>query len=84
MSTSGSKAECFAWTALKTIPQHRTSITATPTFQYGAFYFRGDVSWAHASSYAPGTAFGKAGTNANQVRGMAEVGFILGHNVMEK
>ena len=31
-----------------------TSITATPTFQYGGLFFRGDVSWAHASSYAPG------------------------------
>jgi hypothetical protein len=61
-----------------------TSITATPTFQYGGLYFRGDVSWAHASSYAPGSAFGKSGTEADQVRGVAEVGFILGHNVTEK
>jgi hypothetical protein len=61
-----------------------TSVTATPTFQYGGLYFRGDVSWAHASSYAPGSAFGKLGTEPDQVRGVAEVGFILGHNVTEK
>jgi hypothetical protein len=61
-----------------------TSFTTTPTFQYGAFYFRGDVSWAHASSYAPGSGFGKTGTEADQVRGIAEVGFILGKNITEK
>jgi hypothetical protein len=61
-----------------------TSLTATPTFQYGGFFFRGDVSWAHASSYVPGTVFGKSGTDADQVRGIAEVGFIFGHNITEK
>jgi Putative beta-barrel porin-2, OmpL-like. bbp2 len=61
-----------------------TSITATPTFQYGGLFFRGDVSWAHAGSYVPGTGFGNSGTDANQVRGIAEVGFIFGHNIIEK
>jgi len=61
-----------------------TSVTGTPTFQVGGFFVRGDVSWTHASSYAPGSAFGGTGTNADQVRGIAEVGFIFGHNVPEK
>jgi hypothetical protein len=61
-----------------------TSITATPTFQYGGLFFRGDVSWTHASSYAPGSGFGGSGTEADQVRGIAEVGFIFGHNITEK
>ncbi len=61
-----------------------TSVTATPTFQYGAFFFRGDISWAHASSYTPGDVFGRSGTDPSQVRGIAEVGFILGHNSPEK
>jgi hypothetical protein len=61
-----------------------TSITGTPTFQYGGFYFRGDISYVHASSYTPGTVFGKTGTDADQVRGIAEVGFIFGHNIVEK
>ena len=61
-----------------------TSITGTPTFQYGALFFRGDISWAHAGSYVPGTVFGKKGTDSDQVRGIAEVGFIFGHNVTEK
>jgi hypothetical protein len=61
-----------------------TSITATPTFQYGGLFFRGDVSWTHAGSYAPGTGFGGSGTESDQVRGIAEVGFIFGHNIAEK
>jgi Putative beta-barrel porin-2, OmpL-like. bbp2 len=61
-----------------------TSITATPTFQYGGLFFRGDVSWTHASSYTPGSVFGGLGTESDQVRGIAEVGFIFGHNITEK
>jgi len=61
-----------------------TSITATPTFQRGGLFFRGDISWTHAGSYAPGSVFGGSGTDANQVRGIAEVGFIFGHNILEK
>jgi hypothetical protein len=61
-----------------------TSITGTPTFQVGGFFVRGDVSWTHAGSYAPGTVFGKTGTDSDQVRGIAEVGFIFGHNLIEK
>ncbi len=61
-----------------------TSITGTPTFQYGGFFVRGDISYTHASSYAPGTVFGSSGTDADQVRGIAEVGFIFGHNITEK
>src|SRR5580704_6520669 len=61
-----------------------TSITGTPTFQYGGFFFRGDISYTHASSYAPGSVFGGSGSDSDQVRGIAEVGFIFGHNITEK
>jgi len=61
-----------------------TSITGTPTFQYGGFFVRGDISYTHASSYAPGTVFGGSGTDSDQIRGIAEVGFIFGHNITEK
>jgi hypothetical protein len=61
-----------------------TSLTATPTFQYGGLFIRGDVSWTHASSYTPGSVFGGTGTDSDQVRGIAEVGFIFGHNITEK
>jgi len=61
-----------------------TSITVTPTFQYGGFFFRGDLSWVHASDYAPGAVFGATGMNNNQPRAVAEIGFMFGNNVVEK
>ena len=61
-----------------------TSITVTPTFQYGGFFVRGDLSWVHASSITPGDAFGQGGNLKNQPRAMAEIGFIFGNNIVEK
>ena len=58
-----------------------TSITATPTLQKAGFFFRGDLSWVHAGSYTPGSAFGSGGASANQVRAVGEVGFIFGNNI---
>jgi hypothetical protein len=61
-----------------------TSITVTPTLQLGGFFFRGDLSWAHAISYTPGYALGPGGMTANQYRAMGEIGFIFGNNVEKK
>lgn len=83
IATSGSSAD-QAVNLLFGPGSNGTSFTATPTFQYGGLFFRGDVSYTHAGSYTPGTAFGGTGTNADQVRGIAEVGFIFGHNITEK
>jgi hypothetical protein len=60
------------------------SATLTPTFQYGGFFFRGDLAWVHASSITPGDAFGSSGLNRNQPRAMAEIGFMFGNNLVEK
>src|SRR5258708_749630 len=61
-----------------------TSITVTPTFQYGGFFVRGDLSWVHAIDHTPGDVFGPNGVNANQPRAMAEIGFMFGNNIVEK
>jgi hypothetical protein len=61
-----------------------TSVTATPTFQYGGFFFRTDLGWVHASSYTPGDVFGPKGLNDNQFRAVAEMGFAFGNNIVEK
>jgi hypothetical protein len=61
-----------------------TSITLTPTFQTGGFFVRGDFSWTHASSYAPGSVFGNLGTDDNQIRAVAEIGFVFGNNLEKK
>jgi hypothetical protein len=60
-----------------------TSFTVTPTFQKAGFFVRGDISWAHAMDYAPGTVFGTAGTDNNQTRAVGEIGFIFGNNLTE-
>ena len=53
------------------------SITLTPTFQRERFFVRGDLSFVRASDITPGDAFGPAGTNPNQPRGVMEVGFMF-------
>jgi hypothetical protein len=60
------------------------SLTATPTFQHGGFFVRGDVSFVHLSSIAPGAGFGSLGMKQNQARAMAEFGFMFGNNVTER
>ncbi len=60
------------------------TFTATPTYQKGGLYLRGDLAVVHATDYAPGAVFGKAGTDANQFRGVLEFGFIFGKNSAEK
>ena len=61
-----------------------TTFTATPTYQKGGMYVRGDLGWVHASNYAPGSVFGKTGTASDQFRGVLEFGFIFGSNITEK
>ncbi len=61
-----------------------TSFTVTPTYQYGGFFVRGDLSWVHANSYTPGDAFGRTGMNQDQPRAMAEIGFLFGNNISGK
>jgi len=61
-----------------------TSITVTPTFQYGGFFFRTDLAYVHAGSVVPGDVFGSQGLSDNQFRAMAEMGFVFGNNIVEK
>ncbi len=61
-----------------------TTFTATPTYQKGGMFVRGDLAWVHATNYAPGSVFGATGTDANQFRGVLEFGFIFGKNFVEK
>lgn len=61
-----------------------TSLTATPTFQYGGFFFRGDVGWVHLNRFTSGDGFGLAGAKANQTRVVGEIGFVFGDNIVPK
>src|SRR5579871_3053279 len=58
-----------------------TSFTATPTFQYGGFFFRGDLAIVHVSDFTPGAVFGPLGKDANQFRAVGEIGFVFGNNI---
>jgi hypothetical protein len=60
------------------------TFTATPTYQKGGMYLRGDLAVVHATDYTAGAAFGKTGTDANQFRTVLEFGFIFGKNLSEK
>ena len=53
------------------------SATATPTFQKGRFFVRGDISFVHANRITPEDAFGAAGNDASQARVVVEVGFLF-------
>ena len=61
-----------------------TTFTATPTYQKGGMFVRGDLAWVDAKNFTKGDVFGTTGTNANQFRGVLEFGFIFGSNVTSK
>jgi hypothetical protein len=60
------------------------SITASPTYQKGGFFVRGDLSYVQANSYTPGFVFGPGGENPNQLRAVGEIGIIFGENIFGK
>jgi hypothetical protein len=60
-----------------------TTFTATPTYQKGGMYVRGDLAWVDATNFTNGDVFGKTGTDSNQFRGVLEFGFIFGNNIQK-
>jgi hypothetical protein len=60
-----------------------TTFTATPTYQKGGMYVRGDLAWVDATNFTKGDVFGATGTNASQFRGVLEFGFIFGNNIVK-
>jgi hypothetical protein len=57
------------------------SFTATPTYQKGGMYLRGDLAEVHATNWVKGDGFGQTGTDAVQFRTALEFGFIFGKNL---
>jgi hypothetical protein len=53
------------------------SATLTPTWQHQRFFVRGDLSYVRAISITRGDAFGPAGANPNQPRGVLELGLLF-------
>ncbi|HJU16875.1 MAG TPA: outer membrane beta-barrel protein [Stellaceae bacterium] len=53
------------------------SLTATPTWQIGRFFVRGEGSLVKAEDVTPGLAFGKSGNRTTQARFLIEAGFLF-------
>jgi len=53
------------------------SLTVTPTYQKGAFFARGELSYVKATSTTPGFVFGPTGTNTSQTRLLVESGILF-------
>ena len=53
------------------------SITVTPTYQFGIYFVRAEVSYVQADSTTPGFAFGTNGTAKSQTRGLIELGALF-------
>jgi hypothetical protein len=51
--------------------------TVTPTYRKDGFFVRGEVSVVKARDITPGAAFGRAGLNNTQPRGLIEAGFMF-------
>jgi hypothetical protein len=51
--------------------------TVTPTYRKDAFFLRADLAIVHATNSTPGNAFGTAGMDVNQPRGVVEAGFMF-------
>jgi hypothetical protein len=60
------------------------TFTATPTYQKGGMFIRGDVGFVDISSGTTGYGFNPNGTATNQFRGALEFGFIFGDNIVKK
>ena len=84
LAASGAKTDPTVVNLLYGPGSNGTSITVTPTFQYGGFFGRVDLGFVHAGTYAPGSVFGPAGNNNNQTRAVAEIGYVFGNNIVEK
>jgi hypothetical protein len=53
------------------------TFTATPTYTWDRFFVRPEFSYVRAGAIVPGTAFGAAGLNKEQVRGRLEMGVMF-------
>jgi len=53
------------------------SVTVTPTYQYNAFFVRGELSYVKAGNIEKGSAFGPTGNEDTQSRALIELGFLF-------
>ncbi len=55
-----------------------TSLQICPTWDNNNFFIRPDVDFTNVAGFAPGTGWGKNGTDSSQIVGLVEVGYLFG------
>lgn len=73
----GSDTACSPTNLLYGVKSDAWSLTATPTFQSGIFFVRGEASYTQAGKLTPGSGFGRNFNHRSQVRALIEAGFLF-------
>ncbi|MHC8372771.1 outer membrane beta-barrel protein [Pseudomonas sp. MDT1-85] len=73
----GSDEDCSPTNLLYGTGSNAWSLTTTPTYQDGHFFVRGEVAYVRAENTASGSTFGDNGSQRDQVRVLAETGFLF-------
>lgn len=73
----GSDAACSPTNLLYGVKSDAWSLTATPTFQSGIFFVRGEASYTRVGNLASGAGFGRGLDRRDQVRALLEAGFLF-------
>jgi hypothetical protein len=70
-------ADCSPTNLLYGADSNAWSLTATPTYQDGRFFVRGELAYVRAEDAASGSTFGDNGTQRDQIRVLAETGVLF-------
>lgn len=75
--TCGSDPNCAPANLLYGVKSDAWSLTATPTYQSGIFFVRGELSYTRIGNLAAGAGFGRNFDRRNQARALVETGLLF-------
>ncbi|MBI0533304.1 MULTISPECIES: outer membrane beta-barrel protein [unclassified Sphingomonas] len=75
--TCGSDPNCAPTNLLYGAKSDAWSLTATPTYQSGIFFVRGELSYTRIGNLAAGAGFGRNFDRRDQARALVETGFLF-------
>jgi hypothetical protein len=73
----GADTECSPTNLLYGTGSNAWSLTATPTYQDGRFFVRGELAYVRTEQADEGSTFGDNGTQPDQLRVLAEAGVLF-------
>lgn len=73
----GSEPNCTPTNLLYGVKSDAWSVTATPTYQSGIFFVRGELSYTRVGNISGGAGFGRNFDRRDQVRALVETGFLF-------